>query len=392
MKRKKAREASAEPEERLSTKALSATEKSQTEIADLKEIIEEEKKESFGDTAVLIPSFEPGEVLVLLAKTLAGMGFKVLVVDDGSGPEYAAVFEKCRAFAFVLSYPENRGKGYALRSGFRKMPELYPECRFIITADGDGQHRIIDIVRMAETIRAHGRPIIGDRNFDVRIPVRSKVGNDLSKFMQSLFTFRYLHDNQCGLRAFPASLAPSLSRLKGSRYEYEMNVVSWLQLKEMPYETLRVEAIYEDGNVTSHFQPVPDTIRIQGALFVAGLINFLASLIAIVLSQVFHDCVFPASPFGHEFSALSAFGISLAFLIFFRLVLTRPIHPFRMIGRTTFYEFLVFLSVLLSVVVLSRIAGIPVAWAYLIGLVVAIFPLYELVKGIGLTSSYRRRR
>ena len=47
------------------------------------------------------------------------MKVEVLVVDDGSGPDYAAVFSECaRAGARVVHHTHNRGKGAALRTGF----------------------------------------------------------------------------------------------------------------------------------------------------------------------------------------------------------------------------------------------------------------------------------
>ena len=63
---------------------------------------------------VLIPAYEPDDRLVTLVASLVPQ-YPVLVVDDGSGPDYAAVFSECaRAGARVVHHTHNRGKGAAL--------------------------------------------------------------------------------------------------------------------------------------------------------------------------------------------------------------------------------------------------------------------------------------
>ena len=43
---------------------------------------------------VLLPAYQPTALLPSLARELRLAGFTVVVVDDGSGPDYAVVFEK----------------------------------------------------------------------------------------------------------------------------------------------------------------------------------------------------------------------------------------------------------------------------------------------------------
>lgn len=59
------------------------------------------------------------------------------------------------------------------------------------------------------------------------------------------------------------SIIPTLMPLKGDRYEYEMGVLMTIVRKGLPFKTLPVSTIYENGNACSHFSPVRDTIRIN---------------------------------------------------------------------------------------------------------------------------------
>jgi putative flippase GtrA len=86
-------------------------------------------------------------------------------------------------------------------------------------------------------------------------------------------------DTQTGLRAFPASLLFGLVALRGERYEYEMTVLAYLcRHGNAPLES-PISTIYTDGNRSSQFNPVRDSMRIYfvllrfyaSSLFSAGL-------------------------------------------------------------------------------------------------------------------------
>ena len=67
--------------------------------------------------SVILPSYKPDEKLLAVLEGLAGKGFRdVIVVNDGSGSGFDALFEKAGTFpnVTVLTHPENRGKGCAL--------------------------------------------------------------------------------------------------------------------------------------------------------------------------------------------------------------------------------------------------------------------------------------
>ena len=134
------------------------------------------------DGVVLLPSYQPEETLINLSRGLSLEGFKILIVDDGSGPKYKDIFEACKQYATVIGYDKNQGKGYALKHGFKYCLENLSEYHYVITADGDGQHRIDDIVKVYQRCKQYDVSVIGVRKFDVKVPIKSRVGNMLSKF------------------------------------------------------------------------------------------------------------------------------------------------------------------------------------------------------------------
>lgn len=102
---------------------------------------------------LLIPIYEPTEKTIIFMKELSKKNFLTLVVDDGSGIAYQKKFQQIiDTGATVLSYPKNHGKGYALKFGLIHIQNNYPK-HHVITADGDGQHTVTDIERMAQRIK-----------------------------------------------------------------------------------------------------------------------------------------------------------------------------------------------------------------------------------------------
>src|SRR5438876_9340654 len=73
-----------------------------------------------GEIPVVIPAYKPGTVFVALVSDLLRRNIEsVIVVDDGSGPEYDACFATIAGFqrVFVIHHAVNFGKGAALKTG-----------------------------------------------------------------------------------------------------------------------------------------------------------------------------------------------------------------------------------------------------------------------------------
>lgn len=333
---------------------------------------------------VLLPSYQPEETLVNLSRGLSLEGFFVLVVDDGSGEKYSDIFNKCKQYATVIGYEKNQGKGHAIKYGYKYCLDNLKDYKYVVTADGDGQHRIDDIVRIANRVKQKNVSIIGVRKFDVKVPIKSKLGNMLSKFNQSLVTARYMHDNQCGLRAFPYSILPDMIEIFGSRYEYEMNVLTYLQIKELPFECLRIQTIYENNNSGSHFRPVQDTLRINSSILLYGLIN-IVMFIALAISNYFANKYVDFSlPINLEISTTLCFLIYLVLMVILKLIIFRPKYPGKLILRVILYELLKFIAILVSVTLFTRVLSLHISLAYTLCYVLTLLPRYYLVKGIGL--------
>ncbi len=231
------------------------------------------------EAVVLIPSYEPDELLVNTVTELVENDFPILVINDGSGPEFEYIFDKVKPMVKYLSYEKNKGKGGAMKYGYSQLLEFYPDAKYVITVDGDGQHALKDILRVYDKLIETDQLVFGVREFGKDVPFRSKFGNYFSKTTRSLLTKTYIQDDQCGLRGFPIRYLPTMIKTPGNRYEYEMNQVTAFQMCQVPMYTLPIETIYLDSNSRSHFAPFRDTFRIQTIIFIHSIAAIITNIL-----------------------------------------------------------------------------------------------------------------
>ncbi|MBR2992370.1 MAG: glycosyltransferase [Clostridiales bacterium] len=237
--------------------------------------------------AVLLPVYNPDEKFLQLVEDLSKRGFKVVACNDGSKESCDEYFRRAKPFADVIGYKDNKGKGYALKRGFEYIGNnLADEVDYIVTADSDGQHAIEDIERVAKLTRKTDGIVLGMRDLSERIPIKSRIGNDMSKFVYTIVTGVYLRDNQSGLRGFPVRLCQWLQDIPGNKYEYELNVLVTAHKEGMKVTGIDIKTIYENNNKNTHFKPIKDTFRIQRSLWSYGLISMLMYSIYIVTISV----------------------------------------------------------------------------------------------------------
>lgn len=236
--------------------------------------------------ALLIPALNPDEHLLELLCKLTGCWYgPVVVVDDGSEAAIReSVFTKVKDMgAVVVTHACNLGKGRALKTGLNECLNRFQDLKGVVTADADGQHLPEDICACAEAVRAYPDCLIlGCRDFAQRgIPLKSSMGNKLTRATMKLFCGVSVTDTQTGLRGIPAGFMRALLVVDGEYFDFETNMLletaKWkLEIKEIPIQT-----VYLEQNRASHFRPIRDSLRIY-ALFAkyiaSALIGFVVDI------------------------------------------------------------------------------------------------------------------
>lgn len=225
---------------------------------------------------LIIPAYDPDAKLLVLIDALRAKGFgRIVVVNDGSGPQSQAVFAQLGAPVQLLTHPVNRGKGAALKTAFAHVAQSQAQgaeaaaCRYVITLDADGQHLPEDVLRMARAALAQQEQttvLLGARSMPPEAPLRSRLGNALTRWVFGKLAGQRISDTQTGLRGFPIGLLAQLQQLPGERYEYEMHMLAHLVKQQVPLRELPIAAVYIEDNASSHFNPLTDSLRIYWVL------------------------------------------------------------------------------------------------------------------------------
>lgn len=272
---------------------------------------------------ILIPAYKPDTSLVRLIEDIdarahaEGTTARVLVVNDGSGSDFAPVFGQVERLGArlapapsverrftqpglvsvtVLHLPAHGGKGAALRAGIAWAQQEAPG-EVVVTADADGQHLPADILAVGRETEARASAgqktlVMGVRTIadpaapDTRAPLRSRVGNALTAALFGLSTGQKLADTQTGLRGLTPQILPWAFELPGDRYEYEFNMLLRASRCGVELAQVPITKVYEPGNPTSHFNPVLDSLRIYApllAFLAASFSGFIIDTVALMV-------------------------------------------------------------------------------------------------------------
>lgn len=240
---------------------------------------------------VIIPAYNPPEhSLLKLIQELIQLNIeRIIIVNDGSDSNKDAFFESLSEYdaCVILKHSVNLGKGRALKTAFNYILNNYPEASCVITADADGQHKPADILRIAaSSLKSKNTFIIGARSFNENVPFRSKFGNILTKHIFRILIGMKISDTQSGLRGIPTSILPRLLKVSGEGYEYELGMLIAVNEFKMPIQEIPVETVYLNGNESSKFNPLIDSMKIYFVFFrfifsslTAALIDFLVFIL-----------------------------------------------------------------------------------------------------------------
>lgn len=211
---------------------------------------------------VLIPTYNNAGTLETVIRSVAAFTHQIIVVNDGSTDNTEEILGQFD-FIRVLSYSPNRGKGNALKLGFRFALELH--YRYAITIDSDGQHYAHDLPAFLDAVTL--RPdclIIGARNMDQEhIPGKSSFGNRFSNFWFWVETGIRLPDTQSGYRLYPLQPMRNM-KFFTRKYEFEIETPVRIAWKGIPVISVPVSVYYPPAEERiSHFRPLKDFTRIS---------------------------------------------------------------------------------------------------------------------------------
>ena len=211
---------------------------------------------------VLVPTYNNEKTLEKVLNSLLDYTDQIIVVNDGSTDSTPRLLQQFPQINLV-SYSPNRGKGYALRTGFSHAVKCGYD--YAISIDSDGQHFAEDLPKFLMKLEDHPAAIIiGTRNMDQSsVPGKSSFGHKFSNFWFWVETGLKMGDTQSGYRLYPVKLMEN-TKFITRKFEFEIEVLvasAWrgIEITEVPVRVFYAE---KESRV-SHFRPFKDFTRIS---------------------------------------------------------------------------------------------------------------------------------
>lgn len=146
--------------------------------------------------AILIPAYnEEKNILKIIQKAKKIRNFsKIIVIDDGSKDKTGYLAKKTGVI--VLQHKKNRGKGEAIKSGFKYIMKKFSKIENIVVIDADLQYKPEESKKFLEALN-EADFVMGYRNWK-KVPFRHKLGNLVWRFFFNLLFGTKLKDTNCG--------------------------------------------------------------------------------------------------------------------------------------------------------------------------------------------------
>jgi glycosyltransferase involved in cell wall biosynthesis len=194
----------------------------------------------------------------------AGIQTKVLVVDNSSSDDTAPVAEAAGA---EVIYEPNKGKGNALRTGFRKALQ---DTDYIVMLDGDNTYSPEEVMRLIEPLRSDFCDVVvGSRLYGhiqtTAMSRLNRLGNRLFTRAVQLLYGANVTDVLTGYFAWKKSALEALEpHIKSSGFAIEMEMIT--KMARLGHRMAAVPISYHPRAGVSNLRPFKDGCHILAML------------------------------------------------------------------------------------------------------------------------------
>ena len=197
---------------------------------------------NFDDVILIVPAWNEGKVIASTIADIPADFPNIVVITDGSTDDTRERALETRAM--VVSHATNLGQGAALQTGLDYALQ-FPQFRYFVTFDADGQHNIEDVRHMLEVLQEQQLDVVLGSRFlgsAANITRTKKMILHAAIRFTNVFSRVALTDTHNGLRVFTRDFASKINN-------------------SMPGMAHASEIIDKIGNGGWNYAEVPVTIR-----------------------------------------------------------------------------------------------------------------------------------
>lgn len=235
---------------------------------------------------LILPAYNPGEVVQHVVKQAHSYADRIVVVDDGCSPSQRELLHQCVGGKVeVLSHDANLGKGFALHTGIKRCLEFMQDGDCILTMDSDGQHNPDDIRKfkaLAGNDDVH--LVVGERLDTGAVPLKSRIGHQVATALFRMQFGTQIKDTQTGMRLLSKRFAEMVvESIRPGRFEFEMDMLVLAARHLQHIHSVEINTIYFDGNKGTKFRPVLDSYRVLSVFVKYGTVSIASFLVDYLL-------------------------------------------------------------------------------------------------------------
>ena len=194
---------------------------------------------------VVVPLFNEETVITGVVTDLQKHFSRIVCVDDGSSDGSAQAART--AGATVIAHPMNLGQGAALQTGIT-WAKRKGDLDYLITFDGDGQHKVEDVVDMLSYARRRDLAIVfGSRFLDKRTKpdLAKRIVLKVAVLITRVVTGLQLTDAHNGLRVIRADALEHVNLIQ-DRMSHATEIVHQLAKSGLVWKEYPVEVLYTE--------------------------------------------------------------------------------------------------------------------------------------------------
>jgi len=201
-------------------------------------------------TVALIAAYNEENTSVQAIKDVLNYTSKVIFCNDGSTDEtlqrVTKTFSK-NPKVKILSWKQNRGKGYALIQGFREF--LKSNENILVTFDADGQHYAKEIPSLTHLIEENISDVVVGTRILLHSPSRVRIFfNVMVNIVMLLTTGSMFVDVSSGLRAYSKNaIKKILPYLTLHNFGIEPEIMLAASMNRLRVSNIPVNVNYQKG-------------------------------------------------------------------------------------------------------------------------------------------------
>ncbi|MFH0779844.1 MAG: glycosyltransferase family 2 protein [Parcubacteria group bacterium] len=205
------------------------------------------------NVCIIIPAYNESVRIKSVLREISRTGFDVIVVDDGSSDDTARAASEFPVK--LLEHAVNLGQGAALKTGTELAHQLGYEI--IVHFDGDGQHRVEDIVSLVEILKNEDVDVaLGSRfmGLESNYSLKKKIILNLAKIFSKKFLQLNFTDPQSGLRAFKSRVLPQLN-WTADDFLHASEILNLIIKNKLKYKEIPIQVNYDEHTSNKKVKP-----------------------------------------------------------------------------------------------------------------------------------------